>query len=319
MSNEQPFLPQAIGARLRALRTEAGWTQDNVATLARTLGLDWVQSTVAAIEAGDRALTLEEFFCLPVVYPTLGALVNLFSDDSEHDRWVELRLSERSGWVTPESHLRKSLHGLEPVELMPARLHRSGSATGTQRVTGTTTGRKTSEAPEDEQAAEAEVATGTGTAFDATVSVAPGPPAVIKRRPIPFPPIRRGRVLPVPETHTRMVGEWDPRAERVYLELPGNIQQRRSEIEVAAKGNAERKAARKFGVSAELVSVVAFKRYHQSLTDERDMRGAEAMPEDTASRTLEDLARTTQALRGHVTRTLLAEMQPMIDYYQGVA
>jgi transcriptional regulator with XRE-family HTH domain len=287
VSNEQPPLPQVIGAHLRALRTEIGWTQENIASVARILGFDWSRPTVTAIEAGDRALTLEEFFCLPMIYPTLGKLVNLFSNDRDHDRWVTLRVGERSTWVTPEWHLRRLLQGEAPA-------HEDADA-------------EHLEAPAVEAAKQDEAFFGPVVGQMRAMGMRTG-------HPVKFPNLTsrlmRGRYFSVPETHLKVVGEWDPPAEKVYLELPWSLQQRRSEIEVAAKGDAERKAARKFSVSAELVSAVAFKRYHRSLTEERDMRLIEATPNGATSRTM-------QALRGHVTRTLLADMKNMIEHYKG--
>lgn len=59
----------AIGSRLRELRDEHGWKQDDVAVAARRMGLDWSQATVAAIETGRRDLTIGELVLLPL---TLG-------------------------------------------------------------------------------------------------------------------------------------------------------------------------------------------------------------------------------------------------------
>jgi DNA-binding XRE family transcriptional regulator len=58
---------QAIGQRLKELRGELGLRQDQVAKAARQAGLNWSQSTVAAIEGGNRSILLGEWFLLPHV------------------------------------------------------------------------------------------------------------------------------------------------------------------------------------------------------------------------------------------------------------
>ncbi|SRR6266545_3166009 len=280
MSNEQPFLPQAIGARLRELRSEIGWTQENVASVARTLGLEWTRPTVTAIEAGDRALTLEEFFCLPVVYPTLKSLADLFSEDQQHEGLVTLHLAERSHWMTPEWHLRKLLTGGKHQVIDPAEA-------GVNSAGG---------APAEDEAR-------SGSAMGQIRAGYPRP----ARWWLVGGSVVTGSTWNVP--HTKVTGDWDDPAERAYQALPWNLKQRSSEIEIAAKGDAERKAARKFGVSPELVSVVAFTRYSRSLSEERDMRVVETMPKGATNKTM-------QALRGHITRAILAEMKNMIEHYK---
>jgi hypothetical protein len=74
---------------------------------------------------------------------------------------------------------------------------------------------------------------------------------------------------------------------------------------VPEPGVAEQKAARKFGVSPEELDSVAREFWGRSLTDERDARVQEQAPADAEVRTL-------QALRGHVTRELLDELEPAL-------
>jgi len=59
-----------VGERLRALRTEHGWQQDDIADAARRQGLRWTQATVAAIESGRRELAVGELLILPWVLAT---------------------------------------------------------------------------------------------------------------------------------------------------------------------------------------------------------------------------------------------------------
>jgi transcriptional regulator with XRE-family HTH domain len=71
----------------------------------------------------------------------------------------------------------------------------------------------------------------------------------------------------------------------------------------AASGEAEQKAARKFGIGAQQLSIFAFDLWGRSLTEERDARVNEADAQSGSAKSL-------QALRGHVTRHLLAELAP---------
>lgn len=70
-------------------------------------------------------------------------------------------------------------------------------------------------------------------------------------------------------------------------------------------GEAEDKAARKFGVTVEQVDRAASFLWRRSLTAERDRRMARFDEPMTP--------RVRQARRGHVTRELLAEIEPAID------
>ena len=58
-------LSARLGEQLRQWRERHKLPQDEVASLARRWGFDWTRSVVAAIEAGRRALSVEEFLLLP--------------------------------------------------------------------------------------------------------------------------------------------------------------------------------------------------------------------------------------------------------------
>lgn len=73
-------------------------------------------------------------------------------------------------------------------------------------------------------------------------------------------------------------------------------------VAVAATGVAEQKAARTLGMDAHELSELAHLCWGQSLTMERDARVADELPKDAPRR-------TRQAIRGHVTRELLAELK----------
>jgi transcriptional regulator with XRE-family HTH domain len=72
-----------------------------------------------------------------------------------------------------------------------------------------------------------------------------------------------------------------------------------------AAGEAEQKAARKLGVNPAAVALAAQRRFGRSLTSERDRRVLE--------RPLGESPRRIQAVRGHVTRTLIGELVPLIE------
>lgn len=72
---------------------------------------------------------------------------------------------------------------------------------------------------------------------------------------------------------------------------------------VREAGGAERKAARQLGLPLATVAIAAHQRWGRSLTDEREFRLGQASADD---------ARTVQARRGHVTRTLLGELRDFL-------
>jgi hypothetical protein len=76
-----------------------------------------------------------------------------------------------------------------------------------------------------------------------------------------------------------------------------------------ATGEAEQKAARRLGVPALAVALEARRRWGRSLSAERDQRVGAQAPGRTDLRGL-------QALRGHVSRLLLAELKELGAYFQ---
>jgi hypothetical protein len=300
MSSKEPFsLPQAIGDQLRRLRLDRyDLRQEDIAARAQALGLDWTRPTVTAIESGQRSLSIAELFRLPSIYPGVR-LTDLFPHD---DTPVEFGSLPGPLGV----NLRVTMSRSQVADLLQ-RVHDILKQRAVQFV-------ETQVAPVEgkvlEVPAEGEVSAEVETSVGGKVLevLAEG-----LWQEVLLTDTATGKdELKLTVEHTKVVGEWDDQAaERVYLELPWNIQERRSEIEVAAKGDAERKAAHRLGVSALLVSVVAFKQYHQSLSHERDLRTSERLRIDRVG----DL-RTGQAIRGHVTRTLLAEMKNKIEYYK---
>lgn len=67
-NDDPPTLETAIAAAASSLRRREGRTQDEVARHARALGLtSWTRSTVAALEAGQRDLSVTDLVALPLV------------------------------------------------------------------------------------------------------------------------------------------------------------------------------------------------------------------------------------------------------------
>jgi transcriptional regulator with XRE-family HTH domain len=73
-----------------------------------------------------------------------------------------------------------------------------------------------------------------------------------------------------------------------------------------AAGDTEQKAAAKLNVSTLAIAIAARKSWGRSLTEERDWRVSEKAGDDMTPRTV-------QAIRGHVTRELLGELQPFVE------
>jgi transcriptional regulator with XRE-family HTH domain len=229
-------LDQAIGQRLREARLELGLRQDQIAEAAARVGLGWTQSTVAAIERGNRTLSLGEWFLLSTL------------------------IGHATGFVT---------HQFELADLLPA----SG------RV-----------ALSDETTADVEV-----------LRVAlRGQLTDPDRKPFadfdtPFSRRTRDSMRRFTAEMRKLIRLW-----------PGMSLGDYETARDAARGDAERKAARRLGVPPLTLSVAAHGRYGRSFSDERDRRVAEQAPPGAAPRSL-------QALRGHVTRAMVAELAPVLE------
>jgi transcriptional regulator with XRE-family HTH domain len=59
---EATKLEQAIRDRMRKLRIEHGWTQEDLAGRMQVWGFEWTHDTVKNLEVGTRRLSIEEFF-----------------------------------------------------------------------------------------------------------------------------------------------------------------------------------------------------------------------------------------------------------------
>jgi transcriptional regulator with XRE-family HTH domain len=65
-------LSQALGKVLRGIREQHGARQDDLARAARAAGVRWTASSVASLETGRRALTIDETVRLPAILHQLG-------------------------------------------------------------------------------------------------------------------------------------------------------------------------------------------------------------------------------------------------------
>lgn len=83
---------QAIGQRIREIRTAHGRQQWHIADAARTLGLAWDQSRVAGLERGAKALSAEELLRLPLVLQWAGCGSPTLADLLPSDRNERIRL-----------------------------------------------------------------------------------------------------------------------------------------------------------------------------------------------------------------------------------
>ena len=102
-------------------------------------------------------------------------------------------------------------------------------------------------------------------------------------------------------------GSWTPRV--------------RDKREDSGYGLAELKAARKYDVEVEWIVEIAKRLWGRSLSDEREQRVQEDLELQTEWNAAVDkgmlkrrpTARSLQAIRGHVTRELLSELEPEIE------
>jgi transcriptional regulator with XRE-family HTH domain len=68
---------ELVGDRIRRLRSDAGWTQQSVATAMQLLGFDWKRITVAEVERATRRTSLEEMTGIAALFaePVLQLVV----------------------------------------------------------------------------------------------------------------------------------------------------------------------------------------------------------------------------------------------------
>jgi transcriptional regulator with XRE-family HTH domain len=100
-----------VGRRVKELREEHELTQDDVARAVRRAGVSWRQTSVAALESGQRRLTLEEFLGLGVALRQLtGKDVSVaFSGDGA----AEIHLGGRPVRAILPAEQREALAGMK--------------------------------------------------------------------------------------------------------------------------------------------------------------------------------------------------------------
>lgn len=72
MTDDGQTLRQWVGAAVRQHRERHGRRQEDLARVARRVGLSWAGTKVAALERGDKALPAEELVLLPLVLSLAG-------------------------------------------------------------------------------------------------------------------------------------------------------------------------------------------------------------------------------------------------------
>jgi hypothetical protein len=203
----------------------------------RDAGIFWARSTLAAIEAGERAVTLQELAKLSVFRHK--ALETWFA--GEPDELIDL-----DGTHAPRKGLVSLVNG--------ARFDEMGSSAERLRRSEGLDGRDWS------PIVDAQIR-GIEEAFD---------------------------------TAHKAMQRWWPRGPKDSV----------ADVILAARGDAEMKAARRLGISSIEVSALAHRLWGRGLSEEREARLAP---------TTDSASRATQAQRGWVTRTLLAELEEHIN------
>ena len=77
IKEEGPTIAAVVGRNVRRVRTELGWSQDEVAVRCRESGLEWTRTTVSLLEGGQRrTLDLGELLVLGLALDVMpGALL----------------------------------------------------------------------------------------------------------------------------------------------------------------------------------------------------------------------------------------------------
>lgn len=112
-----------------------------------------------------------------------------------------------------------------------------------------------------------------------------------------------GSEVPLSDIRNLLTGDADSAAIRKRITAARH--QKHERAMRAVSGEAEQKAARKLGVTPQTIAEESFIRWGRSLTEERDARVDQ---EGLRPRS----ARSLQALRGHITRQLLGEIESVI-------
>ena len=225
-------LREVIGDGVRRLREASGKTQEDVSRAARSIGLAWPPSKIAALERGEKSISPEEMFLLPpmleMAFDREVSYRDLFTSD------VTVTLSPKM--KVQASELRAVFSSDQTLDFLPTRQELAADA-----MAGLESFRR-------------------------------------KLQPI----TARLKALDLPTSF-------------MELQVAGR----------AAQGLAEERAARKIGEQKIVVAAIALKLWGRGLTEERDARLAESLPNDAPPATV-------QAKRGRITRDLVAEITAYI-------
>lgn len=128
-----PELAAAVGRRLQEIRGDWGVTQEQVAAVARKMGIPWERAGVAGLENGRRRLTAAELLALPYVLAVVhrehvGHNKNTAPNISLADLLPKKGEIDLAGWRVEAQSLRRLLGGNVRVVLDYKRHPRSDSA-----------------------------------------------------------------------------------------------------------------------------------------------------------------------------------------------
>lgn len=115
--DELDELSEALGRKVRAIRTANGKTQGDVAAAAVGWGLAWAQPIVAALETGRRDLTALELLVLPLVLAEVGGGSHTLAELLED---VPDMIGTPNGETLSMEVLRRIARGERPQEVAAA-------------------------------------------------------------------------------------------------------------------------------------------------------------------------------------------------------
>lgn len=110
---------------------------------------------------------------------------------------------------------------------------------------------------------------------------------------------------------TELIKEAHARLQRLEALTPVLTASQESQAERDAGQDAERLAARRFGIPPRELAIAALVTWGRGLTEERDARVSELVRDRDP--------RSVHAVRGHVTRELYRELSPAIDRWRAAA
>lgn len=269
-ANESFHFDHLVADRLRQLRLERNWTLDDVATRAREVGLGWDWAAVASIERLTRALQAHEFVALPLVFGI--ELKDLFEAE------------DVAGVSSGSFVVGIGEEGLLNYDTLRAIL--SGKANTVRRD-----------------------ATVTPATIDVVAALPAASPSTGRTGTVQSTAGATSRITGT-TTFTGVARSTPRRAVDAFKSRARQLWPRATRAQIASSLNdseklAEQKAARRFGIEARELSLIAHAVWGRGLSVERDHRLLMRVGADTPTRTV-------QALRGHITRELLTELEPAI-------